>query len=393
MEKNSAEKIYKIIMLVLITIIISSLVTAFATYHYLNSIEKVSKNTTELNGLEYTLSLFKKEIDEKYIGEIDDEKLIEGAIKGYVAALGDPYTVYYTKEEMDEIMEETDGSFVGIGIYMLLDMKNSVISVIRPIEGSPAEEAGILPGDIIKKVDGIEYTGEEMESVSNKIKGEEGTKVKLEILRGEETIELELTRRKIVITHVEAKKLENDIGYIAITDFEGECSKEFKTKYEELSKQGIKKLIIDLRDNGGGLVDESIKIADMMTKKDSTLLITVDKNETEEITKSEDDPIIEMPIVVLINKYTASASEILAGALRDNNIATLVGETSYGKGIIQTLHRLSDGSGLKITTNQYYTPNHKAIHEIGITPDIEVEMKEDEDTQLQKAIEILKEKK
>ncbi len=392
MEKYNMQKVYKIIMLIIITIIVTSLITAFATYHYLsNNISFAKKNET-VTGLEATLSMFRSELEERYIGEIDDEALIEGAMKGYISALGDPYTVYYTKEEMDEIMEETNGNYVGIGIYMLLDKENDVISVISPIEGSPAEEAGIKPGDIITKIDGVSYTGSQMEEASNKIKGEEGTKVNIEILRGTEIIELELTRRKIIISHVATKKLDGNIGYIAISDFEGECSKEFKEKYENLKKQGITKLIIDIRNNGGGLVNEAIKIADFMTEKDSTLLITANKNGEEEISKSTQKPIINMPIVVLMNEYSASASEILAGALKDNNIATLVGKTTYGKGIIQTLERLSDGSGLKITTEKYYTPNHNEIHEIGITPDVEVDLKESEDTQLQKAIDVLNKK-
>lgn len=394
MKKNNAENIYKIVMLLLITIIITSLATAFATYHYITNNVSFSKSgdSTTLSGLEYTLTMFRKELEEKYIGEINDEELIDGAMKGYVSALGDPYTVYYTKKEMEDIMQETNGNYVGIGIYMILDTEKNAISIVSPIENSPAEEAGILPGDIITKVDGVQYTGEQMDEASEKIKGEPGTKVKLEILRGTETINLELTRRKVLISHIVTKKLEDNIGYIAISDFEGGCADEFKTKYQELEKQGIKKLIIDLRNNGGGIVDEAIKIANMMTEKDSTLLITVDKNEKEEITKSKDKKAITMPIVILMNQYTASASEILAGALRDNNVATLVGTTTYGKGVIQTLHSLSDGSGLKITTNQYYTPNHNAINKIGITPDIKVELSDKEDNQLQKAIQVIKEK-
>ncbi len=392
MERNSAERTYKIIMLMIITIIVTSLVTAFATYHYMTNNVKFSKKDTDLNGLEYTLSMFRKELEETYMGEINDEELIEGAMKGYIEALGDPYTVYYTKEEMDEIMQETDGSYVGIGVYIMQDVKNDAISIVSPIADSPAEEVGLLPGDIIKKVDGISYSGSQMEEASNKIKGEEGTKVTLEILRGTETKVFEITRKKIVLEHIIAKKLENNIGYIQILDFEGECAKEFQKKYEGLKKQGITKLIVDLRNNGGGLVNESIKIADFFTKKDETLLITADKNGKEEVTKATSDPIIELPVVLLVNEYSASASEIFAGALKDNKIATLVGETTYGKGIIQTLQRLSDGSGLKITTEKYYTPNRNEIHKIGITPDIKVELKEDEDTQLQKAIEVLKKK-
>ena len=403
MEKNNTQKVYKIIMLVLIVIIVTSLITAFLTYQYLTSSNGIGigKTNSSLSGLEYTLSQFRSELERKYIGEINDEDLIEGAIKGYVAGLGDPYTVYYTKEEMDDIMQETNGNYVGIGIYMTLDTEKNAILVLSPIENSPAEEAGLMPGDIITKVDGVSYTGDQLDEASNKIKGKEGTKVTLEILRGEETKTFEIERRTVLISHITTKVLENNIGYIAISDFEGGCADEFREKYLELEKQGITKLIIDIRDNGGGIVDEALEIAEMITDKGSTLLITTDKNEKEDVTKSISDPIINMPIVLLTNEYSASASEILAAALKENGKATLVGTTTYGKGIIQELHQLSDGSGLKITTNEYFTPNHNAIHEIGIEPDIEVELSdeakaqlelpEEDDTQLQKAIEVLNE--
>lgn len=402
MENKNTQRIYKMIMLVLIVIIVTSLVTAFATYQYLrsNDISYSKVNTTSLEGLEYTLSLFRSELEKKYIGEINDEELIEGAVKGYVDALGDPYTTYYTKKEMKEIMEETNGNFVGIGVYMTQDLEKNAILIIKPIENSPAEKVGILPGDIITKVDDVEYTGDKLEEASNKIRGEEGTKVKLEIYRNGETKIFELTRTKVVVSHITTKVLDNNIGYIAISDFEGKCANEFETKYKELEKKGINKLIIDIRNNGGGIVDEALKIANMLVDKDATLLITKDKSDKEEVTKATEKPIINMPTVVLVNGYSASASEILAGALKDNGKATLVGTKTYGKGIIQELHQLSDGSGLKITVSEYYTPNHNAIHKIGITPDVEIDLSADvkqqttiqgkDDNQLQKAIEILK---
>lgn len=402
MERNNGQRVYKIVMLIMIVVVITSLVTAYGTHRVLTNKGSFSKEgTSDLSGLEYTLARFRSELEKKYIGEINDDELIDGAIKGYVAALGDPYTVYYTKEEMKEIMQETNGNYVGIGIYMTLDKEKNVITVIKPMEDSPAEKAGILPGDIIVKVDGEGYTGEQMEEASNRIKGESGTKVKLEILRGTETKEFEITRQKVLISHITTKVLEGNIGYIAISDFDGGCADEFENKYKKLQEQGIKKLIIDIRSNGGGIVDEAIDILDLITDKDSTLLITTDKNNNEEITKAKKDPTIKMPIVVLTNGYSASASEILAGALKDNKKATIVGTTTYGKGVIQELRQLTDGSGLKITTNEYFTPNHNAINKIGVTPDVEVDLSDEaktkvnltekEDNQLQKAIEVLKE--
>ena len=402
MKENKGQRIYKITMLVIITALITSLVTGYATYTYVNKEESIKPNAnmSSFSGLEYTLSRFRRELEKKYKGEIDDKALIEGAIKGYVDGLGDPYTTYYTKEEMDEIMEETNGNFVGIGIYMTQNKEKNLVEVIKPIENSPAEKAGIISGDFITKINGKEVSGDKLEEASNKIRGEEGTKVTLEILRRGETKTFELTRQKVSISHITAKKIEKNIGYILISEFEGGCAKEFKEKYNELKNQGIKKLIIDLRFNGGGIVDETIDILEMIVPKDSTLLITEDKNGKEEITKSRKSPIIDMPIVVLTNEYSASASEILVGALRDNGKAKSVGTTTYGKGVIQELARLSDGSGLKITTNEYFTPNHNVINKVGIKPDYEVdipleiklkgEITEQDDVQLKKAIDVIK---
>lgn len=405
MENNNGQRIYKLIMLIFLVIIITSLITAFTTYQYLDgtnyTIISPKVDTSSLNGLEYTLANFRSELEKKYIGEIKDEELIEGAIKGYVNALGDPYTTYYTKEEMKEIMEQTNGNYVGIGIYMTLDVEKNAILIIKPIENSPAEKAGLKSGDYITKVNDVEYTGAQLEEASNKIKGEEGTEVKLEIYSNGETKTITVKREKVIISHITTKVLSNNIGYIAISDFEGGCAEEFERKYKELEKKGIEKLIIDIRNNGGGIVDECLEIADLIVDKGSTLLITKDKNENEIRTKAKKDPIINMPIVVLTNEYSASASEILASALSENKKATLVGTKTYGKGIIQELHQLTDGSGLKITTNEYFTPNYNAIHKIGITPDVEVELSEDaktqstlnekDDNQLQKAIEVLEE--
>ena len=404
MEKRNSQQVYKTIMLIIITVLITALVTTIVIYNFVIKSGKIaikSEDNSSLSGLEATLASFRSVLEEKYMGEIDDEALIEGAIKGYVSALGDPYTTYYTKEEMDELMEETTGNYVGIGIYMTLDIDNNAIYVVKPMEDSPAEEAGIQAGDLITKVDGKEYSGEELDQASNAIKGEEGTTVKLEILRDGETKELEVERRKIVVSHIVEKKFDN-IGYLLIEDFDGGCAKEFEEKYKELESQGIDRLIIDLRNNGGGVVDEAVSIADMLLDKDDTILITKDKKGNEEITKSEHNPTITMPVVVLTNGYSASASEILVGALQDNERATIVGTKTYGKGVIQEVDRLNDGSGLKITIEEYYTPNKNEINKVGIEPDEEIDLSnevkeqgtytDEEDNQLQKAIEIIKEK-
>ena len=404
MEKRSSQQVYRTIMLVIITVLITSSVTTIVIYNFVIKSGKIaikSDDNSSLGGLEATLASFRSVLEEKYMGEIDDETLIEGAIKGYVSALGDPYTTYYTKEEMDELMEETTGNYVGIGIYMTLDLENNAIYVVKPMEGSPAEEAGIKAGDLITKVDGIEYSGEELDQASNAIKGKEGTKVKLEILSNGQTREIEVERRKIIVSHIVEKKFDN-IGYLLIEDFDGGCADEFEEKYKELEKQGIDRLIIDLRNNGGGVVNEAVDIADMLLEKDKTILITKDKKGNEEVKKCDNEASITMPVVVLTNGYSASASEILVGALKDNERATIVGTKTYGKGVIQEVDRLNDGSGLKITIEEYYTPNRDKINKVGIKPDEEIELSseiiekgtytDEEDNQLQKAIEIIKRK-
>ena len=399
MEETKGQRIYKIIMLIIITALLSSLITTIfikETIMSSSSLESIRKNggTT---GIESALATIRTMIADEYIGEIDDEQMLEMAIKGYVAGVGDEYTEYYTPDEMQEQLETAVGNYVGIGIYMVVNYEDGIITVLEPMEGSPAESAGLKEGDIINKVEGTEVTKDNVEEMSDAIKGEEGTKVKLEIKREDKTFEVEVERKKIEVSHIDSRMLESNIGYIQIADFDGGAAKEFRENYEKLKSEGATSLIIDIRNNGGGVVDESIDILEMICDKGSTLLIEKDKDGNETITTAEEDPIINMPIVVLTNEYSASASEILAGALKDNGKAKIIGEKTYGKGVIQTLYSLSDGSGLKITTAEYCTPNRNSINKIGIEPDIEVKLPEDikeltdkNDTQLKKAIEELK---
>lgn len=398
-EENKVQKIYKVVMLIVITALVTSIITTIFVYQKITGTTDIKSivSSGSNSGLELTLSKIRTMLEEKYIGTIDDEKMIEGAIKGYVAGVGDEYTEYYTPEEMSEQLDEAYGNYVGIGIYMMVNKESGKIVVVEPMDNSPAKEAGIQSGDIIIKVEGEEVTKDNASDMSNKIKGEAGTKVQLEIQRGEEILTLDVERRKIVVSHIKSRVIENDIGYIDIIDFDGGVASEFRTKYNELKEEGIKSLIIDIRSNGGGVVDEAIEILEMLCNKDDTLLITVDKNGKEVITKSTEQQEIDLPVVVLTNGYSASASEILAGALKDNGRAKLVGTKTYGKGVIQTLTKLSDGSGLKMTTEEYCTPNRNKINKIGIEPDYEVELPTDietltdeNDTQLQKAIELLK---
>lgn len=404
MEEKRRFKVYKIIMLVVLVSFITFLVTSIGMYKYFTENKSVGKSiiltSTESNNIDKKIDKYRKIIQQYYLGEIDEQKLEEGAIKGYIEGLNDPYTEYISKEDMKEYMEDTMGNFVGIGIYMVKDQDANKIRVLSPIKNTPAEKAGILPGDLIVSVDGIQYTADEMSVASNKIKGEEGTTVKLEILRGTETLNFEIAREGIKVNPVEGKVLEKNIGYIEFSSFDESTAEDFKTKFEELQKQGIKSLIIDLRNNGGGIVEQALKIADYIAEKDSVLLYEVDKNNNEKVKKSQNSPIINMPIIVLTNGNTASSSEILAGALKDLGKAKIVGTKTYGKGVIQQIMTLPDESGLKITTEKYLTPSRAEINKIGIEPDEKVELpesvksefllEEKDDTQLQKAIEILK---
>ena len=396
MEENNFSKSF-FVKCILLTVIVTALITSMITIIISNNTE----NKDLIEKIETKLGIVQANIDADYLGEIDENKILESTVKGYVAGLGDEYSEYFTKEELEEYKSNNiEGAYVGIGVYIIQDVENNAIRVIAPISESPAEEAGIRPGDYIVKIDGEEVTGEDIEEASNKMKGEEGSKVKLQILRGEETIDLEVERKNVKVNHVESEIYEDKIGYLKIASFDENCSVEFEEKLEELQSKNIESLIIDLRNNGGGIVDEALSIADLFTDKDATLLITKDKDGNEEVRKSKTDKKLDLPVIVLTNENTASASELLVGVLKDYNIATSVGTVTFGKGVIQELLTLPDESGLKITTNEYYTPNGNKINKIGIEPDEKVELPDeyknvlsvpkDKDTQLNKAIELLK---
>lgn len=405
MEEKKRYKVYKIIMLIVLVAFITFMITSIGLYQYFVKGDNLNKHlllsaSTESKDIANSLDKYKAILNKYYLGEINEEKLKEGAIKGYIEGLGDKYTEYISKEEMQEYMEDTKGNFVGIGIYMIQDKKTDKIMIVAPIKNSPAEKAGIQAGDLILAVDGQECTANDMNTISSKIKGEAGTIVKLKLQRGNDTLELEIKRESVTVNPVESKMLESNIGYIKFTSFDENTSEDFKKNFETLQKQGAKSLIIDLRNNGGGIVDEALKIADYMTEKDSVLLYEVDKENKEVVKKSENAPIINMPVILLTNENTASSSEILVGALKDLGKAKIVGTKTYGKGVIQEILTLPDGSGIKITTEKYLTPNKTEINKVGIEPDEKVELpenlenilevKEKDDTQLQKAIQMLK---
>ena len=403
MKEKKSYQVYRTIMIITLTAFITFLITTIVGYHYItNGNGKLMLLGTDVadEDIETLLQTYRELIDKYYLGEVNEENLKEGAVRGYIEGLGDPYTEYISKEEMEEYMQDTLGNYVGIGIYMTTNAKNGHIVVLATMKGSPAENAGLKPGDEIIRVDGEDCTTKNSTEVSNKIKGEEGTTVKLEILRDNQTLTFEVKRENIKVNPVEGKVVNDNIGYIKFTSFDETTAEDFKTTYEQLASQNIQSLIIDLRNNGGGLVDQAVDIADYFLEKGQVVIYEVDKNGNEEAEMSENDPIINIPVVILTNENTASASEILAGSLKDYGKATIVGTTTYGKGVIQQILSFKDGSGLKITTEEYQTPNHNKINKIGIEPDEVVELPdtveneldvpEDQDTQLQKAIEILK---
>lgn len=350
------------------------------------------------------LSRIKSIIDTYYLNDIDEEKMTEGMYKGLVSSLEDPYSVYYTKDEFAALMESSSGSYCGIGAYVSQDVKTGVITIVKPFEGGPAYEAGMLPGDIIYKVEDEEVTGKDLSEIVSKMKGEEGTTVNIEIIReGEsEPIKLTIERRTVEVPTISYEMLDNKVGYIQIAEFDEVTGPQFRSAIEDLDEQGMKGLVIDLRNNPGGLLDTVCDMLDRMLPE-GLIVYTEDKNgtRTEEV-KSTAEESFDKPLVVMINGNSASASEVFAGAIQDYGVGTILGTTSFGKGIVQSVIPLSDGSGVKVTVSKYYTPKGRNIHEIGIEPDVVVELNDElktkvtidksEDNQLQEAIKIINEK-
>ena len=368
--------------------------TAYTLVGKQHTTENATSEET-LNAIAESLKSFRSVLDNFYIGEIDETKLLDGAIKGYIDGLGDEYSEYMTSEEWEEYQTAALGNYVGIGIYMGTDKDGNTI-VSSPIKDSPAERAGLKTEDIIVEVDGEDVLGIDSSLIASKIKGEAGTKVHLKVARKSEYLEFDIVREEIKIYHVETELKEGNIGYISLLTFDEGCADEFKQAIKDLEKQGAKKFVLDLRYNGGGLVDEALEIVNFFLLKGKDVLITVDSNDEKVITKTENSNITDAELVVLVNEYSASASEILVGALKDHGRAKIVGTKTYGKGVIQNVFSLLDGSVLKLTIAEYYTPKESKINKVGITPDYEVELEEVEneedfvDSQLNKAIEILK---
>jgi carboxyl-terminal processing protease len=334
--------------------------------------------------------------------EVDENVLLEGSIAGMANSLQDPYTVYFTKEQMELFMERSRGSYVGIGVTVNMP-EDGILTVVEPFEDSPAIEAGMKMGDKIVKVDGEDVTTiRDSDMIVSMIKGEENTTVEITVYRPSEEkyIDFEIMRKTIKIVNVTSEMLENNIGYIRISMFDSECAHYFGMHLNQLIDKGMEGLIIDVRDNPGGDFDEVVAIANRLVPEG--LIVYIEDRAGNRTERTSDKTQLDKPIAILINEYSASASEILAGAIKDHKKGTLIGQKTFGKGLVQNVIQLDDGAGLKLTTATYFTPLGINIHKKGIEPHIEVELDEEsrflpvsqlpkeEDKQLQEAIKVIK---
>lgn len=353
---------------------------------------------------------FKKVLDVRemlyrwYDGEIDDSKLAEGAIKGMVASLGDQYTYYMNEKEFSDFKEKSQGNYMGVGIQV--GVKDNKIVVVSPIEGGPAEKAGIKTGDVILKINGEPVSGEELDKAVSMMKGTTKENIKLTLYReGKGEFDVDVMRDVVKTVNIKSEMINGDIGYIEVLAFDEGTAKDFETQLKALEDQGMKGLILDLRGNPGGFMKECVDLVSNFVPKDKVIVSTIDKYGNKEESVSKGGIAQGMPLVVLIDGGTASASEIVAGAIRDYDLGTLVGTTTFGKGIVQVvldkIGQEKDGTALKVTISKYYTPNGENIHKKGIAPDVTVEypaeLKENpysrnNDPQFEKALEIMQEK-
>ena len=369
----------------------------------------VSTDSEKTETLDMNLSQVKKkagEIEELinayYLDEIDGQKVEDTMYTGMVAGLEDPYSVYYSKEELESMEESISGAYSGIGATLTQDPDTGELSVVSCFDGTPAQEAGLQPGDVITGWNGNSVEGMELSELVSKIKTDPEEQLTLEIERDGETLEVELTRREVQIPTVEYEMLDDQIGYIRLVEFDEVTADQFKEALEDLENQNMKKLIIDVRNNPGGVLQVVCDMLDQLLPE-GLIVYTEDKNGNRKEYTSDEEHQFTKPLAVLANENSASASEIFAGAIQDYGIGTIVGTTTFGKGIVQRTFYLSDGTGVKLTVAKYYTPKGHDIHKKGITPDVEIELDEElknqssisheEDNQLQKAIEVLQEEK
>lgn len=375
-------KILKTIIAVLLIAIISSISTLGLIYYALGFNEQGFSNLMRF----ITAYRF---IETKYVNDTDDVKLIDGAIDGMVKSLNDPHSNYLSPKMYKTLMEQTEGSFAGIGVVMGMDNEQK-IHIVGIMENSPGQKAGLQEGDEILAVDGVPVTQMAFDEVATHVRGQAGTDVVLTIMRDNANQDITITRDNIKLKTVGHKMLDNNIGYIQIVSFSEDTANEFNEAYNDLKNQGMKALVLDLRNNPGGLLTTCVEIAKKLVPKGEIVSIIDKQGNKETYSSSLEAP--EYPLVVLINKNSASASEILSGAIQDTKAGTIIGNTSYGKGSVQTILPMFEDDAVKLTIAKYYTPSGRSIDGTGITPDIEINLDENatSDTQLDKALEVLK---
>ena len=361
--------------------------------------QKIQKKPTTVltKDVKNKIKLIESNIAQNYLFDVTDEQLADGLYEGLVEATGDRYADYYTKEDIQKLQESTTGVFYGIGAYVGLDQATGYPKLTGIMEGTPAEKAGLKAEDVIVEVDGQDVRGYELSDAVALIKGEEGTKVLLTIYREGQTdyMKVEVTRARVESPTVTYEKKEDGIAYIRIMQFESVTSQQFAEKLQQARDEGMKGLILDLRSNPGGTLDSVVKIARMLLPE-GMIVYTEDKYGKRNEYKCNGENEFDLPLVVLINENSASAAEILSGAIKDYGLGTLVGKTTYGKGIVQKVFYMTDNTALKLTISHYYTPKGNDIHEVGIEPDIEADLDvekyldEDVDTQYDEALKQLK---
>lgn len=315
-------------------------------------------------------------IEEYYYEDVDVQGMADGLYKGLFDSLGDPYSAYYTKEEYEEMMISASAQYYGIGAVLQQDPHTKQVQIVRIYDNTPAHEAGLKAGDLVIKVGDIESRSMELTELVTHIRGEENSTVHLIISRtGEEKyLEYDVRRRKVDVPTVDGQMLGDGIGYIIVAEFGEATAKDFESKVEQLQSEGMQKLIIDLRDNPGGMMDTVIEMLDYILP-DGLIVYTEDKYGNRQEYTSDAERYLDLPMAVLINGNSASCSEIFAGAIRDYGYGTLIGTLTFGKGIVQNVRPLTDGSAIKLTTAKYYTPKGENIHGTGIKPDIELKYK------------------
>ncbi len=338
-------------------------------------------------------------VEQYYYQEPDTQAMLDGAEMGLLYGLGDPYTYYYTPDQYAQLWADDEGEYAGIGIQIMGNYATGLCTISRVFLDSPALDAGLRKGDVLTRVEDIDVVTTTLQDAVNIMRGEPGTPVNVQVQRGDQLLDFVVDRAVVHVNWVNSCMLDGDVGYISLYEFSGDCSPSFAVHLDNLMSQGAKALVIDLRDNPGGWVDDAQKVADMFLEEGNVASLVYRDGTTELYTTTTDGKENPIPLVVLVNEYSASASEILAGALQDRGRATIVGTQTFGKGVVQYVLPVGTrGAGMQLTVAQYYTPNGNEVHKVGITPDIEATLPEGDttmydigdldDAQLKKAYEV-----